>query len=57
MMLASGSWDDSVMLWSKDGHRLNKLKGHKTDVEAVAWSPDGALLASGGDDDKIFFWV
>ncbi|KAI9765625.1 MAG: hypothetical protein M1835_007356 [Candelina submexicana] len=30
--------------------------GHLGDVTAVAWSPNGALMASAGADRKIFVW-
>jgi WD40 repeat protein len=29
---------------------------HQGAVRAVTWSPDGALLASGADDTKVFIW-
>jgi hypothetical protein len=29
---------------------------HQGAVRAVTWSPDGALLASGADDTKVFLW-
>src|ERR1700751_5184366 len=32
------------------------LKEHKDSVEAVAFSPDGQLLASGSADDTIKLW-
>lgn len=32
------------------------LRGHTSFVSAVAWSPDGKLLASGGGDCQILIW-
>jgi len=32
------------------------LTGHTDDVNSVAWSPDGSLIASGGRDRKIRLW-
>jgi WD40 repeat protein len=35
---------------------LQFLIGHTDDVESVAFSPDGTLLASGSDDHTIILW-
>ncbi|BAY08287.1 serine/threonine-protein kinase [Calothrix sp. NIES-2098] len=34
----------------------NTLKGHSSDVNSVAFAPDGATLASGSDDNTIKLW-
>eukprot|EP01047_Picozoa_sp_COSAG01_P045003 COSAG01_NODE_4116_length_5335_cov_5.918067_1_plen_90_part_00 len=42
-LLASGSYDNSVKLWTVDGARsslLTTLSGHTSDVNALAYIPD-----------------
>jgi WD40 repeat protein len=38
------------------GKELLTLSGHTARVTSVAISPDGELIASGGDDDTLRFW-
>jgi WD40 repeat protein len=66
--LASGSWDginlvsgpeadDVIILWdATSGRRLRVLNGHTDWVNSLAYSPDGALLASGSYDNTIILW-
>lgn len=66
-LLSSGD-DDSVYLWNttlkQQGlqGKINqytpmlKLKGHKEDVSALAFSPDGKMLLSGSEDGTIRAW-
>jgi WD40 repeat protein len=35
---------------------MQVLEGHTDHVRAVAWSPDGAMLASGSDDLTLIIW-
>ena len=35
---------------------LKIFEGHTQDVNSIAFSPDGSILASGSDDDTILLW-
>ena len=59
--LATGSWDATVRLWHvASGQEVAVLKAHHGKVEALAFSPDGTVLATGGQRDadhgEIFLW-
>lgn len=46
-LVATGSFDDSVVVWSPGQGTVAVLKGHTRGVTALAWSPDQRWLATG----------
>ncbi|MEA3500819.1 MAG: caspase family protein [Candidatus Marinimicrobia bacterium] len=52
--LASGSWDNTVKIYSTSDWRLIKtLKDHSGNVNSVLFSSDGQYFASGSDDKTV----
>ena len=58
MLASSDTMEDaSVKLWDPNsGKLLRTLKGHEDGINALAFSPDGKMLASGGQDDQVILW-
>jgi WD40 repeat protein len=58
--LASGSSDGTAKLWdvrdTRQPRLLHTLPGHDDDVNALSFSPDGALLATGSEGGTVKLW-
>ena len=61
--LVSGSWWQegqekvSIRLWEvSTGENIATFWSHPTDIQDLAFSPDGSLLASGSFDGTVLFW-
>ena len=56
-LLVSTSFDYSVLVWQLGELReLQQLSGHEAAVNVAKFSTSGKLLATAGDDAKIFLW-
>ena len=52
-----GVWDIPIKLWDVEtGNSLGILSGHTEPVEALTFSHDGKILASGSDDGTVLLW-
>jgi WD40 repeat protein/uncharacterized caspase-like protein len=55
-IIASGSLDKTIKLWSIDGKLLKTLTGHTEPVYSISFAPDGKTIASGSVDATIKLW-
>lgn len=53
--LAAAHFDGSVTIW-RNGQLLHRLHAHKGYGQSAAFSTDGKLLATGGNDRKVRIW-
>lgn len=55
--MVTGSGDSTARVWDCDtGTPLHTLKGHTSWVLAVAYSPNGAIIATGSMDNSVRLW-
>lgn len=55
--MASAGWDHSVRLWSFDTRqRVKTLHGNSSEIWALAFSPDGQAIVTGGKDGSVRRW-
>ena len=55
-MMAAASVDGVHILDVQRGRCLYTIKGHEGTANAVAWSKDGSVLASGGQDGRALLF-
>ncbi|MGB3510567.1 MAG: caspase family protein [Microcoleaceae cyanobacterium] len=55
-LIASGSDDGTIKLWTSSGDEVSTLKGHGGAVYSVTFSPNGKILASASDDGTVKLW-
>ena len=55
-IIASGSRDNTIKLWKRDGTLITTLKGHTDAVWSISFSRDGQTIISGSQDETIKLW-
>ena len=57
-LLTSGGKDSLIQISDKrrKGANLITLERHKHEVCGLVWNDEGTMLASGGNDDKVYIW-
>ncbi|KAL4510022.1 hypothetical protein ABPG72_010215 [Tetrahymena utriculariae] len=58
-LIASGSKDKNILVRDLRAPQkyIQKYSGHKQEICGLKWSFDETILASGGNDNKLFLWT
>lgn len=55
--VAAANSDRCLRIWDvRSGHLIRKWRGHTSNVQCLAFSPDGERLVSGGWDNIVKWW-
>jgi eukaryotic-like serine/threonine-protein kinase len=55
-LIASATEDNAVEIFGPGGQRLRALQGHNDKVDAIAFSPNGSVVATGARDRAVILW-
>jgi len=56
-IFSSGSQDKNIITFDlRQKALISRCHGHSQEICGLKWSPDDRLLASGGNDNKLFLW-
>jgi len=55
-IIATGSDDQTIKFWSKDGKELRTFRGHSGAAWDIEFSPDGTFIASLGAGNAVKLW-
>jgi WD40 repeat protein len=55
-LIASGSEDTTIKIWSLDGRKVATFKGHEDTITSIDFSPDGKWIVSGSEDNTLKLW-
>lgn len=56
-IIATGSADTTIKIWSFKGQLKNTIKGHNDQVSKVIFNPDNKMIASASYDGTVKFWT
>ncbi|MFP4123873.1 MAG: WD40 repeat domain-containing protein [Coleofasciculus sp.] len=55
-LIASGSEDTTIKIWTVDGREVATFKGHEDTITSIDFSPDGKWIVSGSEDNTLKLW-